>query len=186
MSFDSDLATLPGVCFFAASKIASQMASCQHWTIEKTRREKRKRAIKKNIVVKKITDQSEALFKCKCESYECTMPHDLAQPSRDGEGGEFGRRLERNKVEDENKEKSTEGKEDAVLADEGELCSNDVCPICLDPFLIGEKVAPSRTAPCVHVFHKSCIVSWLKRNDTCPCCRADYLKVVSEKGEERK
>lgn len=47
------------------------------------------------------------------------------------------------------------------------------CAICQEEFCIGDSFVP---LPCsethVHKFHKDCIVPWLRRNKTCPVCRA--------------
>ena len=31
---------------------------------------------------------------------------------------------------------------------------------------------------CSHVYHSACIVSWLQRTNTCPCCRAQMIETV--------
>jgi len=47
--------------------------------------------------------------------------------------------------------------------------SSSICPICLDEFKENDLVNKSKR--CSHIFHKECILSWLDRNDICPCCR---------------
>jgi hypothetical protein len=42
------------------------------------------------------------------------------------------------------------------------------CCICLEEISLGEK---SILLPCGHMFHSNCIVTWLKKNNTCPMCR---------------
>ena len=42
------------------------------------------------------------------------------------------------------------------------------CCICLDEIALGEK---STLLPCGHMFHSNCILTWLKKNNTCPMCR---------------
>ena len=42
------------------------------------------------------------------------------------------------------------------------------CCICLDEIALGEKTI---LLPCGHMFHSDCIVTWLKKNNTCPMCR---------------
>ncbi|XP_068644950.1 E3 ubiquitin-protein ligase RING1-like [Aristolochia californica] len=44
----------------------------------------------------------------------------------------------------------------------------EICTICLDQFSVGVKVVQM---PCVHTFHRDCIVSWLERSHVCPLCR---------------
>lgn len=46
-----------------------------------------------------------------------------------------------------------------------------LCCICQENYEVGQRVA--RTNMCNHLFHRSCIVSWLLgTNITCPVCRA--------------
>ena len=42
------------------------------------------------------------------------------------------------------------------------------CIICLSDFALKEIVT---TLPCLHIFHKSCIKSWLNSRDECPLCK---------------
>ena len=42
------------------------------------------------------------------------------------------------------------------------------CPICIEP--VG-KAEPVYDIGCGHVFHTECLLQWVKRNATCPCCR---------------
>ncbi|KAK6138141.1 hypothetical protein DH2020_028121 [Rehmannia glutinosa] len=49
----------------------------------------------------------------------------------------------------------------------------DDCPICLSEFQEGETV---KLIPyCGHVFHPSCIDTWLSSHVTCPLCRSTQL-----------
>lgn len=48
------------------------------------------------------------------------------------------------------------------------------CPICQDDY--AEDIELLRL-PCAHIFHSICIISWLRRNATCPVCRYDILQV---------
>ena len=42
------------------------------------------------------------------------------------------------------------------------------CCICLDNIEMGAKTI---LLPCGHMFHCDCILTWLKKNNTCPMCR---------------
>ena len=46
-----------------------------------------------------------------------------------------------------------------------EIC----CSICLEEFEDGHDII--RINMCRHVFHRLCIDSWLKQNQSCPNCR---------------
>ncbi|KAM0920352.1 hypothetical protein ACQ4PT_007578 [Festuca glaucescens] len=45
------------------------------------------------------------------------------------------------------------------------------CVICMEPYEAGgdgRSVLPA----CGHMFHRGCVAAWLRRNRTCPLCRA--------------
>lgn len=42
------------------------------------------------------------------------------------------------------------------------------CCICIDNIELGVKTI---LLPCGHMFHSDCILTWLKKNNTCPMCR---------------
>jgi hypothetical protein len=46
------------------------------------------------------------------------------------------------------------------------------CPICLE-----ENDEESRITCCInnHVFHKKCILEWIKKKPNCPLCREPYM-----------
>jgi hypothetical protein len=46
---------------------------------------------------------------------------------------------------------------------------NSECPITHDTFLPSDQVIMINS--CRHIFKKTSLVSWLIRNQTCPCCR---------------
>ena len=37
----------------------------------------------------------------------------------------------------------------------------------------------SKKLPCNHIFHASCLRSWFQRQQTCPTCRMDVLRVTT-------
>ena len=45
---------------------------------------------------------------------------------------------------------------------------NKQCLICLDNYLVGEKIS---YLPCFHMFHYLCIKSWVARSNKCPLCK---------------
>ena len=45
---------------------------------------------------------------------------------------------------------------------------NKQCLICLDDYLVGEKIC---YLPCFHLFHYLCIKSWVGRSNKCPLCK---------------
>jgi len=69
------------------------------------------------------------------------------------------------------------------VADEfdDEIRPKDCC-ICLEEFdtEAGDKAIVQ--TPCDHLYHKSCLVGWLKSNKSCPICRTDLVEAAS--GEE--
>lgn len=52
------------------------------------------------------------------------------------------------------------------------------CVICVAPYEPGEAcgVLPG----CGHVFHKLCVAKWLRRNSTCPLCRAAFAVTIDD------
>ena len=53
------------------------------------------------------------------------------------------------------------------------------CPICLDDFRQGDRISSSSTGQCHHTFHRDCILDWLLTDDTCPCCRQNFVTFES-------
>lgn len=40
-------------------------------------------------------------------------------------------------------------------------------------------VAASKKLPCNHIFHTACLRSWFQRQQTCPTCRLNILRPVT-------
>jgi Ring finger domain len=53
--------------------------------------------------------------------------------------------------------------------------NSKACAICLDEYSDGDDVCFSYNRRCQHVFHRSCIIDWLMSDDTCPCCRQNFV-----------
>jgi hypothetical protein len=51
------------------------------------------------------------------------------------------------------------------------------CSICLERFVVGDKVSWSPNPNCCHVYHHACIRDWLLRRTACPYCRETVLPV---------
>eukprot|EP00750_Incisomonas_marina_P031316 INCI797.1.p1 GENE.INCI797.1~~INCI797.1.p1 ORF type:complete len:451 (+),score=59.77 INCI797.1:283-1635(+) len=50
------------------------------------------------------------------------------------------------------------------------------CVICMEDWTEGEKAV---RLPCNHVFHKECVVHWLKSRNSCPVCREKLRSIAS-------
>ncbi|XP_063394625.1 E3 ubiquitin-protein ligase RNF181-like [Cydia fagiglandana] len=66
------------------------------------------------------------------------------------------------------------------------------CPICLKKFNPGEK---AKQMPCKHIFHSTCILTWLAKTNSCPFCRFELptdhtgyeaFKKEKKRAEQRK
>lgn len=64
--------------------------------------------------------------------------------------------------------------------DEEDLDAHQQCAICIEKFHPGEEICRSHNRDCPHVFHRSCISSWLLSHEDCPCCRRKYLDFESD------
>lgn len=54
--------------------------------------------------------------------------------------------------------------EDVIVGDR----ERGPCPVCLENFIVGSHVT---RMPCSHMFHGTCILSWLNKSHVCPLCR---------------
>ena len=67
-------------------------------------------------------------------------------------------------------------------ATQEELANTDnVCIICREE-MTGN--GTSKKLPCNHIFHVSCLRSWFQRQQTCPTCRMDILRLPSTSSEQ--
>ncbi|XP_021715048.1 E3 ubiquitin-protein ligase SGR9, amyloplastic-like [Chenopodium quinoa] len=58
---------------------------------------------------------------------------------------------------------------DAVVALPSiESCGGVECVICKEEMIVGRDVC---VLPCEHIFHWKCVLPWLTKRNTCPCCR---------------
>ncbi|CDY20795.1 BnaA02g09350D [Brassica napus] len=57
------------------------------------------------------------------------------------------------------------GKKDSSLAETD-------CPVCLTKLSSAES---RMELQCSHVFHRDCVIKWLKKNPSCPICRTNIL-----------
>lgn len=58
-----------------------------------------------------------------------------------------------------------------IYAGKGE---DKTCNICITPYKENETLI---YLPCLHTFHESCILPWLRDNENCPNCKKEvYLK----------
>ena len=58
---------------------------------------------------------------------------------------------------------------------EEEITKQEECPVCQDKFKDAEagNVSQGVQLPCSHIYHKACIIEWIKQHNTCPVCRAE-------------
>ncbi|CAD8153517.1 unnamed protein product [Paramecium pentaurelia] len=55
--------------------------------------------------------------------------------------------------------------------------SNRQCSICCNQFQKDELIMQ---LPCKHIYHKSCVDSWLQSSTKCPNCRSDVLEALKD------
>mmetsp|Transcript_29982 Transcript_29982/g.49503 ORF Transcript_29982/g.49503 Transcript_29982/m.49503 type:complete len:299 (-) Transcript_29982:49-945(-) len=53
--------------------------------------------------------------------------------------------------------------------------SKSCCDICMMDYELDDKISQSKNVECDHIFHKECILDWMQKKHTCPCCRRNYL-----------
>jgi hypothetical protein len=78
-----------------------------------------------------------------------------------------------------------ESKYDSIEEDDSDNTQNYIvfpkeCPICIDTYNSGEKIAMPVSMSCKHAFHDECITLWLLQHDHCPLCRTTLLMVTPD------
>mmetsp|Transcript_167957 Transcript_167957/g.539448 ORF Transcript_167957/g.539448 Transcript_167957/m.539448 type:complete len:250 (-) Transcript_167957:40-789(-) len=52
------------------------------------------------------------------------------------------------------------------------VMEEELCVVCQEALPPGSK---AKTMPCGHKFHDDCLLSWVKKSNTCPTCRFDEM-----------
>jgi len=74
-------------------------------------------------------------------------------------------------------------KELHVTADDLLEENNKECLVCLEEQKVG---GLGVKLPCGHLYHRACVVDWLRRHCTCPCCRFEVESDDAEYEKERR
>mmetsp|Transcript_8154 Transcript_8154/g.11747 ORF Transcript_8154/g.11747 Transcript_8154/m.11747 type:complete len:326 (+) Transcript_8154:189-1166(+) len=77
----------------------------------------------------------------------------------------------------------------ATVDDNKKYCRTveNMCPICLTQYVPGDSVVWSINPKCKHIFHETCLSSWLARkrkNPQCPCCRQLFLEAYQNEEKQ--
>ena len=70
------------------------------------------------------------------------------------------------------------GATEIISYDENTTNNNTNCPITLEPFIPGEQIC--RIKHCSHLFKRSALNDWFRRNVRCPICRYDIRDYINE------
>mmetsp|Transcript_36229 Transcript_36229/g.73005 ORF Transcript_36229/g.73005 Transcript_36229/m.73005 type:complete len:250 (-) Transcript_36229:255-1004(-) len=52
------------------------------------------------------------------------------------------------------------------------VVEEDLCVVCQEAMPAGSK---AKSMPCGHKFHDECLISWVKKSNSCPTCRFDEM-----------
>lgn len=74
-------------------------------------------------------------------------------------------------------------KEERITGDDLLEENNKECLVCLEEQKVG---GMGVKLPCGHLYHRSCVVDWLNRHCTCPCCRFEVESDDAEYEKERR
>lgn len=67
---------------------------------------------------------------------------------------------------------------EVISFDERLSYNNTNCPITLEPFINGQRIC--RIKHCSHLFKRSALNDWFRRNVRCPICRYDIRDYINE------
>lgn len=95
------------------------------------------------------------------------LKHQGGRLQRQGGGGIRGMEVQERRMEEEIPVVASQCGGDAIVLGE--------CSICLESF---EGYSSTRLA-CQHRFHTQCVTVWLRKRNSCPCCRAPQLLSTS-------
>ena len=59
--------------------------------------------------------------------------------------------------------------------DANSIHRDDCCPVCLERYVGGDILCIAKTESCSHVFHKGCMIQWIRRHNRCPICRTNVM-----------
>jgi autocrine motility factor receptor len=65
----------------------------------------------------------------------------------------------------------------ATVSPEELAAFDDDCAICR------ERMQSAKKLPCGHIFHLSCLRSWLQQHHSCPTCRSSLIHSNNQQGE---
>jgi hypothetical protein len=76
------------------------------------------------------------------------------------------------------------GATEIISYDENTTNNNTNCPITLEPFIPGEQIC--RIKHCSHLFKRTALNDWFRRNVRCPICRYDIRDYINEDSERER
>ncbi|KAL5768750.1 hypothetical protein ACOSP7_015292 [Xanthoceras sorbifolium] len=61
---------------------------------------------------------------------------------------------------------------DTTLSSLPTVATVGVCTVCMEDFQSGFR---GKQVPCGHLYHESCIATWISLNNSCPLCRSQCI-----------
>lgn len=83
-----------------------------------------------------------------------------------------GNRIDMYKKKTEEKNEKIKELERLLKSFEDKKENSEICVVCQEACENSDK----HKTDCGHVFHLGCIMPWIKKNNTCPCCREELYK----------